>query len=452
MSQTPMRFLCPKQILTLPAYTQASQPQRDNMIIYCTVVLTQGRFGDDFVQISCEHFGRFLNVRKLSGIRSALSNFIQCDEHFSYRIEGSPKALGYRYAPHVMASDFVRVPLATKRGRELTESGTETFPRQLVLNGDLLPVHRMLADCLSKFEIDYAQLPEVLESLPLTTQVIAEWNALRWTSGNFYLVVGDAGRVHSSASNLKREVRSVLHVNGESTVEADVSCCQPVLLSALMRDRVPESELNEFAALTQAGLLYNEIAAENNETRESVKKALVKWMCGPWFDAEPYFDRKSLDGLSDESILAKTRLHQSLIAVHAWFNRRFPGVCSYMRAEKTNDAYRQEFNTLKRRQNGRTTQPYAVIANRLQRLESQIIIENCCSSLFKQNPAMPILTAHDALIVPVSYQEQVLAAMRESFNEFGLDPQISAKQQQKKKKTDREQTDRTQADGREAKA
>ncbi len=432
MVQLVNTFMCAKQLLSLPAYLQATNPTRDKMVRFCTLLFISGGLDGEFKQLPSRRIKEFLPLKDFKKIRKALATIIECDKTFSYRKEDHRKALGYRFAPQIDESDFVVVEMQSKRGQSLSKPSGQVNRPKVFVSGNLLPVHQNLLDCLSLFEIDVPNLAAALEQLSPSQRNKANWKAQRWIMGDVFFIVGDTGRVYSSGSNLKRETRSVLLVNGESVVEIDVSCCQPVLLSYLMRGHISDVEYQKFSSLTQSGLLYDEIADASGKSRESIKKALVKWLCGPWFSDEPFIDVDELKKLNAEKRQEALELHDSLTKVNQWFKDQFPEVCNYMRLEKTNDEYYKIFNTKERRESGKATQPYAVIAHKLQKLESEIIIEDCCSALFEKYPSLPILTAHDALIVPESMKHKVLEQMKASFLRKELNPRITIKEQEKK--------------------
>ena len=420
-------FVCPKQLLSLPAYLQANNPTRDKMVRFCTLLCISGGLEGKFRQLPSIRIRLFLPIKDFRKLRTSLASIVECDNRFSFRKNGGRKALGYRFARSISAHDFVAVEMQTKRGREQSYQRGQKHPSRIAVSRHLSQVHQKLFSCLSRFTIDVPRLPAALEHLPLTKRIRAIWNARQWINGDIFFTIGETGRVYSSGSNLKREIRSILLANGEPVAEIDVSCCQPVLLSFLLRGNVSEREHQEFASLTQSGRLYDEIASASGESRSNIKKALVKWLCGPWFDPEPFLDPKSAAQLSDDKLKVLLELNVWLTKVHAWFSSRFPEICAYMKSEKTNTEYYRLFNTKERRHTGRTIHPYAVISHRLQKLESQIIIDDCCSRLLEANSTLPILTAHDSLIVPASATEEVHEQMRMSFKQYELSPQITIK-------------------------
>ncbi len=90
---------------------------------------------------------------------------------------------------------------------------------------------------------------------------------------------GQTGRVFTSATGLKKEIRQLLLHNGEDTVEIDVSCCQPLLL-VLLATHVPKEELSRYQTLTESGLFYDTIANALSLQRNDVKAGFVKWLFG----------------------------------------------------------------------------------------------------------------------------------------------------------------------------
>ena len=175
-----------------------------------------------------------------------------------------------------------------------------------------------------------------------------------------------------------------------------------------------------YRELTESGCLYDAIASAIGEPQKKiVKLALVKWLCGPWFDVDPFMK---------PSVVLKPKelkLHNVLKAAHAWLLAKFPDICNYMKSEKTNEAYRKIFSTKARHRDGRSTQPYAIIADKLQKLESRIVIETCCKTLFEIDPDFPVLTVHDGLILPISFGSIAVEALKKSFSDYGLNPKLT---------------------------
>jgi hypothetical protein len=414
---------CPRQLFEHPAYLAAGQPRRDAMVLFCWVILRRGGFSERFVQIGYGAFGQFFRVRYLKEFRKALADLVNCDEIFSYRLEGQEKCLGYRFARHLSKQDFVEVELKSDRRHKLAREPQLVLEPQFKQHNLTLPVHQKLVECFDLFQLDASKLQEVLSALPVVNRVAAENQAEHWIAKQYFITVADTRRIYSSAANMKRELRRILKVAGEAVAEIDVSCCQPYLLSYFLKDVIPHAEFQIYRQLTESGSLYGEISHDIGRQRDSVKLATVQWLCGSWFEESPFGATTSGNVFTEDEELELAVLEE----LHGWFKRRFPSVCEYLRSEKTNRDYYKIFNTITRKQKGKTTHPYAIIAHRLQRLEAEIVIEHCCAALFVQDPNFPILTAHDALIVPVSKVEQALAQMKNSFMEVGLCPKITVK-------------------------
>jgi hypothetical protein len=414
---------CPRQLFEHPAYLAAGQPRRDAMVLFCWVILRYGGFSERFVQIGYGAFGSFLAPRYLKGFRNALADLVNCDETFSHRQQGREKCLGYRFARHLSKQDFVEVELKSDRRHKLAIKPEVVLEPWFKQHNLTLSVHHKLAECFELFQLDESRLQEVLSALPVQKRVVSENQAEHWLAKQYFITVADTRRIYSSAANMKRELRRILKVGGEAVAEIDVSCCQPYLLSYFLKDVIPHAEFQIYRQLTESGNLYGEISHDIGRQRDSVKLATVQWLCGSWFEEIPFGATTSGNVSAEEKVLELAVLEE----LNGWFKRRFPTICEYMRSEKTNRQYYKIFNTITRQQKGKTTQPYAIIAHRLQRLEAEIVIENCCAALFVQDPKFPILTAHDALILPVSKVEQALVQMKNSFMEFGLCPKITVK-------------------------
>lgn len=175
--------------------------------------------------------------------------------------------------------------------------------------------------------------------------------------------------------------------------------------------------------MTQSGELYDTIIASVGSTRPMIKWAFVKWLCGPWFENVP---RCKPNEHTPED---KKQLHAALCVLHQWMKNEFPGVVAYMKSEKTNPDYKKLFDTPERRQQGKSLKPYAIIANRLQELEAQIVIETCCADLLIESPDLHILTIHDGLVIAGSKADYVKSKLSDSFGKFDLRPQITVKRQ-----------------------
>ena len=419
---------CPRQLFDLQAYKNAGKPKRDVMVLFCWVILQHWGLDEEFAQIGYEEFSRWFPQRHLKKLRQELSQIVECDERFSFRVEGQERCFGFRFARHISKQDIVEASLSSDRKHKFEAKKGEKSEPYFSKNGFDLPVHEKLANCFPLFEFDSQRLGPVLEGLPIDERLVAEFQAARWIAHQYFLSIADTRRIYSSAANMKRELRAILKCGQEEVCEIDVSCCQPVLLSQFLKGNIPDADYSKYLELTQTGALYGQIAHDIGETRDWVKRAMVKWLCGPWFHEQPYYDPKKVNHDDAEMRSEYLKLQSVLKAVNEWFRANFPAVNDYMRLEKTNEEYRRQFNTIERRRSGKSRCPYAIIAYRLQTLEAQIVIETCCKALFDSDPTFPILTAHDALIVPVSRRQEALDAMIKSFESYGLVPKIAIKE------------------------
>lgn len=87
----------------------------------------------------------------------------------------------------------------------------------------------------------------------------------------FFMVDAFSGRVHTPVSNLKKEYRSNIQLDGEPTASIDVVTMQPVLLGAILKNQIGK---NEFSDWIDSGCdIYQMIMIKANlKSRDKAKK------------------------------------------------------------------------------------------------------------------------------------------------------------------------------------
>jgi hypothetical protein len=413
----------PKQLLENNFFKKQTRPMREHCVTFCSLLLALGGLGPNFVQLGYIHAERYIPRRHLKRIRNGLSDIIECDGVFSYRKPGGKKCLGYRFREGVTECDFARIDGCSRRFQ--TAINARLTPQ--VRTGDLpLEVHKKLSRCLLNANLDTENARSILPGLPPAKMFAAEWQIRNWQNGQHFMTCGTTGRLYSSAASTKRDLRRFLTLDGEPVVEIDVSCCQPLLLGSLAQNSVSEVELGRYKELTEQGLLYEFLADLLSAPRAEVKLACVKFLCGAAFDLKCYRDPKA------HSNPEYQRACDVLDTLNDCFKCHFPGLWRYLRDQKTDPTNWSKVNTAKRRRLGKSTQPYAVVSHDLQRLESQIVIEDCCSRMFERKPDITVLTLHDALLVPISQGDFASEVLSMSFGKRGLKPQLKLIEEQQR--------------------
>lgn len=413
-------IIIPRHLRDLPAFQNASKPIQDKMALFLWLILCSGSLKKGR-QIHSDEFARWGLKRYAKAFREQLSSIVECDERYSRRNPKYAKCLSFRFRKHISEADLETYEPQSKTVQDLCERPMPQHLAKLHTKGVDLPVHEKLAHDLQYFSLQEDEILPVLQRISPLKREIAKRRVWEWKCGSFFFVVGGTRRVYTSAANMNKTIRPYFWVNGERACEIDVSGCQPVLLSLPLKDRIAHEELSRWVQLTQFEDLYEAIVKCVGSTRPMIKRAYVKWQCGPWFEDVP---RRKPNKRTPED---EKQLYSALCALHKWMKKEFPGVVAYMKAEKTNPEYRKRFDTPERKMLGKSLKPYAIIAERLQKLEAKIVIETCCAELLRESPEIPILTIHDGLVIPGSKGEFVRSKLSDSFMKFDLRPKISIK-------------------------
>jgi hypothetical protein len=190
-----------------------------------------------------------------------------------------------------------------------------------------------------------------------------------------------AGRLHYPISNLKRELRSLLRLNGEEVCEIDATASQPTL-HASMYGSDCEERRNYFAFVTS----------------KRFYETVAEW--GGFIGSRDECKDLVFNKLYFGSIHAKP-----LPAMWLRFCKDYPILASLMEMEK-------------RKGNGAL--PY-----KMQKLESEIVIDTACQAL--KEAKIPVLTVHDSIIVPVSRKEEAKEIFRKSWiSKVGFEPKFKS--------------------------
>jgi len=187
------------------------------------------------------------------------------------------------------------------------------------------------------------------------------------------------GRFHSTVTNMRKELRKYLRVDGETLMEADTKNCQPLMLVPVLE--ATGMPCPEYRKLCEDGTLYDFLAGKTGLEREQVKEEFIASV---------------LFGKSRSPSETKTA-----------FREAFPQVSRAIREIKRKD--------------------HAELSRRLQRAESDVVIRTACERLRKERPAMFFTPIHDSIVAKSCDIETVACVMRDSFASFGLRPKITVK-------------------------
>lgn len=410
--------IIPKELSKHEKFRAAKSLQRDSLAIFVdTVSMYSDRrtAGGQYQQITNEMFRKRVPKGRIKQCREQLVSMgiIECDGTFCFRDFSNLKALGYRLSGHIQSSGFVvyrlESELASDRFEKLNQIGVES--KQIVV-GKIDSLHKQLIGKLSQISIDRDACLEIVQKLPLGLQSNARCQIEKIHGQNLFYSVAESGRCYTSIANLRKVFRRHLFVklNGKrhGMVVLDFSCFQPLLLGLLTRQHDRTADLRLYLKLTQSGQFYDMVAADLGLTRDDVKLAALTYICGPWYETKP---------LARERTKAENDILWELCS---WMNTNCPAVANYLKAEKQDKKNYKTTNTRKRRAENKPTSPYVIVSHKLQQLESEIVVRECCSQVLKRFPEFPIATIHDAILVPEKISKEVREIMEESMRKRGV--------------------------------
>ena len=334
----------------------------------------------DYIPLKAEYLRRVIpEWRDLKPLLIGLG-ILDCDNHY----EQCSKSYGYRLIPaHLRDTKRSLVPLDDPR---LSKRLAAHRDKQLSQ-----PVHKWLRDRLYELaltEIDEAFLKTVAalsvkeNGGTMTDKLDAYHYSLEMIEDGYYHGSVDAqGRFHTNITNLKRELRSLLRISGQPLHEIDIRNSQLTFLALEMRRA--GADCPRFFDLCEQGRLYEEVAEESKTDRPKVKKAITQQALFSPNDA-PCQQRK----------------------IKRTFDRLFPEAAKFIFESKD-------------RKNG-----HKLFARRLQRVESDFVVESVCSRLRREKNIGFVTPIHDSLLFLPNDGEYIMGVMLDEFGKLGLKPRL----------------------------
>ena len=260
----------------------------------------------------------------------------------------------------------------------------------------LLPVHRWLEKNLHRLSV--LDVPDwVIEALAqsdsedegtIEAKAGSYRESLRWLSERsiFGRVDKFSRRFHSNLTQLKKELRQYLRVDGEKLCQIDIKCCQPLLIGLLAKQAGFEDE--RYLRICEADL-YQFLAEKLGLSRKSVKT---------------HFAQKALFS-SNRSICQTSK-------VMLFFKKEFPKIFEFMKQAKSRPKTKDN------------PKPHNHLAYLAQSAEVDFVIHTVCERLRKERPEMFLATIHDSLVMLRTDAEYVKMVMSEEFAHLNLNPNL----------------------------
>lgn len=248
------------------------------------------------------------------------------------------------------------------------------------------PVHVALRRWVERLEV----LPGHPTGCPALDHVAA---------GDCWFIADEQGRLHSPATNVPREYRRFLRLAGHELVAVDVSCSQPLLLAAaltaptakakhhppppvpiVVQDSGVRLSDDGYAEDARLGLLYDRLAKVWGTDRDGAKLGFMVTCYG------------------------------------------YPRKYDRVRAAAFADLYPATWGRLTAVA-GRL--PVGGLARLMQRAESDLMIGRAARRFLREFPDVPVLTCHDALLVPAGSAPAAERIIYESWHaEYGIGPMV----------------------------
>lgn len=330
------------------------------------------RVKTEFVPLKALYLRKVLRDHK--PYRNNLENLgiIECD----YTYIKNQKSFGLKLTDYYAEQDYNRIPIRTKKViLKILESKTNLDPNN--------EIHNFLFDNLQKVKIDLDQAKLLLDPSDRESFLVNKIRIEKIYGKDWFFKHDEYGRVHTNLTTLSAKYRQFLEVNNESLINVDIRNSQPLFLLLTLREEIQENtircalfgvkeELKKYEELVQVGNLYEYFSNVYNCDRQSSKKKIFTEMFGRQISKE--------------------------------FRNVFPCLSQVIDQIKGKD--------------------YRRVAWMMQRKESQLMINQVCGDLLKQDKNIFLATIHDSILTTEQNVNATKIAILTRFNALGISPTL----------------------------
>ena len=258
---------------------------------------------DEFIIINSE-FARNIDPN----FRYAIKHLLDLDiiERDFYTI--GTKSYGYRFAdPQLRHATRRRIPLADKA---LAKRIDQHRKKQITTRTDRWLSSNLMKIGLSEIDEEFLQQVALSSASERGGHPKDKLDSYRYVLDRIvrreHLWTPDSqGRRYSLITNLKRELRSLLVVDGQKLQQIDIANSQLTFLALKMRRE--GVECSEFLSLCEQGQFYEHVAKHSSKTRSDVKKAITQ-----------------------RALFSKNDAHCQKSSIKKTFDQLFPEVARYL--------------------------------------------------------------------------------------------------------------------------
>ena len=186
----------------------------------------------------------------------------------------------------------------------------------------------------------------------------------------------DYGRIHTNITNLNKEARKLIRIDGEETAEPDIACCQILELAKIALDS-GVADANKLLEVCEQGQFYELFGSNRDKVKDKIYVELL-------------FGRMEYTYKSE---------------ICSEFNKLFPAIYAWIIAHKKAN--------------------YKYLSHRLQRLESKIMIDGVGNKL--KELGIPFHPIYDSMLCKKSQAELVAKIIREQWQAEGMNPIVKIK-------------------------
>lgn len=249
-----------------------------------------------------------------------------------------------------------------------------------------------------------------------TQRFKAIYSINKFSKQEFYFSVDEnVGRFHSNLTNIKRELRNYITYDGHKLVNIDIKNSQP-LFSTLLFNKDFYNEKSQHINISNIPSSIP-FLSNTNTSFSSFTIMLVKTLENTDYqDFQDYIDMVNSGEfykLMSEQIYKKNvfdkKAMKEMIFIVFFSRNRFIGQVKAKPKRDFRDTFPEVYNFF----NLIKKIDHRALAHILQRIESEIIIQNVSKRISIEKPELPIFTIHDSVATTLGNEEYVSAIIKE---------------------------------------
>jgi hypothetical protein len=246
-------------------------------------------------------------------------------------------------------------------------------------------------------------------------------------NGQFYYNIDDnVGRFHSNLTNLNKELRNFITYNGQHLVNVDIKNSQPLLSTLLLNtDFYNHNSLCNITTIPGYQYLLSNTYHSYPSLTIMVVKTLKK---SDNQDINIYiefvnsgsFYQKIFNLLYPDKTFEKDKV-KTMIFMIFFSNNRYMGKTEAEPKRRFKEMFPRTYEVFKILK----LCDHTALSRILQRIESNLMIQNVVPRISREKPDLPIFTIHDSVVTTVGNEEYVATVILEEIKKYtGLEAKI----------------------------